>query len=148
MRGSGPSGARLRGSGPSAPGPLDSLAPTPWSATNQLTNKPAQPAQPARPAQHLPSSPISFFRGQQPAICESSYSKEKTRSEDEKLRPGLLWKRRDPLDRSARKWLTYRRILSKASKFQERKRGDRLALAETLRKQSCSIVDEIQRQAS
>ena len=38
---SGLSGARLRGSGPSAPGPLDSLAPTPWSATNQLTNKPA-----------------------------------------------------------------------------------------------------------
>lgn len=32
--------------------------------------------------------------------------------------------------------------------FKERKRGDRLALAETLRKQSCSIVDEIQRQAS
>lgn len=76
---SGLSGARLRGSGPSAPGPLDSLAPTPWFATNQLTNKPAQPAQ------HLPSSPISFFRGQQSAICESSYSKEKTRSEGEKL---------------------------------------------------------------
>ena len=38
----------------------------------------------------------------------------------------------------------YRRFLSKASKFQERKRGDRLALAETLRKQSCSMADEVQ----
>ena len=44
--------------------------------------------------------------------------------------------------------LTYRRFMSKASRFQERKRGDRLALAETLRKQSCSMVDEVQRQAS
>lgn len=32
--------------------------------------------------------------------------------------------------------------------FQERKKATRLALAETLRKQSCSMVDEIQRQAS
>ena len=44
--------------------------------------------------------------------------------------------------------LTYRRFLSKASRFRERMRGDRLALAEALRKQSCSMVDEVQRQTS
>lgn len=38
------------------------------------------------------------------------------------------------------------RLLSKASRFQERKRGDRLALAEALRKQSCSMADEVRRQ--
>ena len=30
-----------------------------------------------------------------------------------------MWKRRDPLDRSARKWLTYRRILSTKGVFRE-----------------------------
>lgn len=111
---------RVRGSGPSAPDPLDSLAPTPWSATNQLTNKPAQPAQ---PAQHLPSSPIYLFRGHKSPICESSYSKEKTRSEDERLRPGLLWKRHDPLDRPARKWLTYRTIFVQGEQISRKKEG-------------------------
>ena len=71
------SGARLRGSRPSAPDPLDSLAPTPWFATNH-PNHPNHPNQ-------LPSSPISLFRGQKSPVCESSYSKEKTRSEDERL---------------------------------------------------------------
>lgn len=53
-------GLRVRGSRPSAPDPLDSLAPTPWSATNQLTNKPAQPAQPAQPASIFSDIPLSW----------------------------------------------------------------------------------------
>lgn len=71
VRGCAARGLRVRGSGPSAPDPLDSLAPTPWFATNQPNQ--------------LPSSPISLFRGQKSPVCESSYSKKKTRSKGEKL---------------------------------------------------------------
>ena len=117
LRGSGISGARLGAFGTR---PSRLFGHDPCSATNQLTNKPAQPAQ---PAQHLPSSPIYLFRGHKSPICESSYSKEKTRSEDERLRPGLLWKRHDPLDRPARKWLTYRTIIVQGEPISRKKEG-------------------------
>lgn len=61
---------------------------------------------------------------QKSSICEPSYSKEKTRSEGKKLRPGLLRKRCDSLDRSAQKRLTYRRFLSTRVVFRE----ERIAL--------------------
>lgn len=61
-RGCAARGLRVRGLGPSAPDPLDSLAPTPWSVTNQLTNKPAQPAQPPQPASIFSDIPLSWTK--------------------------------------------------------------------------------------
>lgn len=151
VRGCAARGLRVRGSEPSAPDPLDSLAPTPWFATNQLTNKPAQlaqPAQPAQPAQQLPSSPISLFRGQKSPVCESPTPRrrriQKMRSCDLVFCGNAATLLISQLESGSH----IGRFLSKTSQFQERKRGDRLALAETLRKQSCSMVDEVQRQAS